>query len=305
MHRRPSRLRRPRLLRPPLCRPPPPAAAPAASASDRAPRAAADASATASSPPAARRRPPRPPSSRLRERAPVGKVGPWLRDALIGLAADEPDIAELIVVGLLPLQAGLVKGALAYELAIDGGDDASRRPRRGPRAPRARRRRRRRRRAISGPLTALVPLATGGAGRRLPGARIDQPPPVRRLLKARRRPLGLAELAAAGVAPSPGLLLTVLARAVDPRWTPGHPLTVDVAPEGADRWRVIASGHGPLAIFPAEGAPPAPATLRTSAGRLPAVLAGTSAAGDAVVEGDVRAVRTLLSWLDRAQRAGR
>jgi hypothetical protein len=78
-----------------------------------------------------------------------------------------------------------------------------------------------------------------------------------------------------------------------------------VASEGADRWRVIASGHGPLAILPAEGAAPAPATLHTSANRLAAVLAGTAAAGDAHVEGDIRDVRTLLSWLDRAQRAAR
>jgi hypothetical protein len=158
---------------------------------------------------------------------------------------------------------------------------------------------------VSGPLAALVPLATGGAGRRLPGTEIEGRRQLRRLLKARRAPLGLAQLAAAGVAPSPGLLLTVLARAVDPSWTRGHRLAVDVAPEGADRWRVIASGTGPLSILPADPEQPAPATLHTSASRLAAVLAGTAAPDDAWVEGDLRAVRTLLSWLDRAQRAER
>ena len=97
----------------------------------------------------------------------------------------------------------------------------------------------------------------------------------------------------------------MLARGVQPAWTEGRPLTVDVAAEGADRWRVSASGHAPLTILPAEGAPPAAATLHTSAGRLGAVLAGTAAAGDAHVEGDWRDVRTLLSWLDSAQRAAR
>jgi hypothetical protein len=43
--------------------------------------------------------------------------------------------------------------------------------------------------------------------------------------------------------------------------------------------------------------------LHTSASRLAAVLAGTAQDGDAHVEGDAGDVRTLLSWLDRAQRA--
>jgi hypothetical protein len=240
----------------------------------------------------------------LPERAAIATPGPWLRDALRALAVDEPDIAELLVVSLLPAQGGLLRGALEYEFAVDGGtthrilvdaDGARIGLQRGD-APDV---------CVSGPLAALVPLVAGGAGWRLPGARVQGRRQLRKLLKARRRPLGLAELAAAGVAPSPGLLLTVLAQAVDPRWTVDRPLEVDVAATGADRWRVVADGRSPLAILPAEGAPPAGATLHTSAGRLPAVLAGTAAPGDAHVEGDVRDLRTLLSWLDRAQREPR
>jgi hypothetical protein len=240
----------------------------------------------------------------LTPRQPIATPGPWLRDALQGLAVDEPDIAELLVVSLLSAQAGLVKDSLTYELAVQGGTthrvvvDPDRvrveLPGSGPAAVR-----------VAGPLAALVPLVAGGAGRRLPGTRIDGRRHVRRLLKARRAPLGLAELAAAGIAPSPGLLLTVLARAVDPRWTVRHPLTVDVASEGSDRWRVVASGKGPVAIVPASDgvdAPPAGAVLHTSAHRLGAVLAGTAAPDDAFIEGDPRDVGTLLSWLDRAQR---
>jgi hypothetical protein len=243
----------------------------------------------------------------LTPREPITAPGPWLRDALQGLAVDEPDIAELLVVSLLSAQAGLVKDTLTYELAVQGGTthrvvvDPNRvrveLPGTGPAAVR-----------VAGPLAALVPLVAGGAGRRLPGTRIDGRRHLRRLLKARRAPLGLAELAAADIAPSPGLLLTVMARAVDPRWA-ARPLTVDVASEGSDRWRVVASGDGPLAIVPAgdgtsgpgASAPPS-AVLHTSAHRLAAVLAGTAAPGDASVEGDPRDVRTLLSWLDRAQR---
>jgi hypothetical protein len=240
----------------------------------------------------------------LTPREPITNPGPWLRDALQGLAFDEPDIAELLVVSLLSAQAGLVKDSLTYELAVQGGTthrvivDPDRvrveLPGSGPAAVR-----------VSGPLAALVPLVAGGAGRRLPGTRIDGRRHLRRLIKARRAPLGLAELAAADIAPSPGLLLTVMARAVEPRWT-GRPLTVDVASEGSDRWRVVASGDGPLAIVPAGDAgpptPPASAVLHTAPHRLAAVLAGTAAPGDASVEGDPRDVRTLLSWLDRAQR---
>ena len=245
----------------------------------------------------------------LAERQPITNPGPWLRDALQGLAVDEPDIAELLVVSLLSAQAGLVKDSLTYELAVQGGTthrvvvDPDRvrveLPGSGPAAVR-----------VAGPLTALVPLVAGGAGRRLPGTRIDGRRHLRRLIKARRAPLGLAELAAADIAPSPGLLLTVMARAVDPRWT-GRPLTVDIASEGSDRWRVVASGDGPLAIVPAgdgtdasrlaPGAPPT-AVLHTAPHRLAAVLAGTARPDDASVEGDPRDVRTLLSWLDRAQR---
>jgi hypothetical protein len=252
----------------------------------------------------------------LTPREPVTDPGPWLRDALQGLAVDEPDIAELLVVSLLSAQAGLVKDSLTYELAVQGGTthrvvvDPDRvrveLPGSGPAGVR-----------VAGPLAALVPLVAGGAGRRLPGTRIDGRRHLRRLIKARRAPLGLAELAAAGIAPSPGLLLTVLARAVEPRWTARRfPLTVDIASEGSDRWRVVASGDGPLAILPAgdglnagvdggsptSASPPASAVLHTAPHRLAAVLAGTAAPGDAYVEGDARDVRTLLSWLDRAQR---
>ena len=243
----------------------------------------------------------------LAAREPIVNPGPWLRDALKGLAVDEPDIAELLLVSLLSAQAGLVSHELTYELAVQGGTthrvvvDPDRvrveLPGSGPAAVR-----------VAGPLAALVPLVAGGtgmAGRRLPGTRIEGRRQLRPLLKARRAPLGLAELAASDIAPSPGLLLTVLARAVDPSWI-ARPLTVDVASEGSDRWRVVASGNGPLAIVPAgdgtDGAGGPSAVLHTSAHRLAAVLAGTAAPGEASVEGDARDVRTLLSWLDRAQR---
>jgi len=240
------------------------------------------------------------PRSPLPARPAIAGSAPWLRDALVALAADEPDLAELLLVALLPAQAGLVKGGVTYDLAITGGAthrvvlDETRARVEDPGGGSADAR-------IAGPLAALIPLAAGGARRRLPGTRIEGRRAVRRLLKARRAPVGLPELAAAGVAPSPGLLLTVLARAVPARWTVDRPLRVDVACAGADRWTVVASGTGPLAIVPGDEAGPAPSTLHVGAGRLPAVL-GATAAGGAWIEGDPGPVHTLLSWLDSAQR---
>jgi hypothetical protein len=239
----------------------------------------------------------------LPDRAAIVTPGTWLRDALLALSTDEPDIAELLLISLLPAQAGLLRDDLTYELRVDGG--TAHRVALGadggiqvslPRgeSPRAR---------ISGPLSTLVPLVAGGANRRLSGAHVEGRRQARRLIKARRAPVGLAELAAKSVTPSPGLLLTVLAKAVRPEWTMGRRLSVDVAAAGADRWRLHSSGDGSLAVLPAEGAPPAGATLHTTAALLPAVLAGVAQPGQASVEGDVRDLRTLLSWLDRAQRA--
>jgi hypothetical protein len=242
-----------------------------------------------------------PARSELPERDAITTPGPWLRDALVALAADESDLAELLLVALLPAQAGQLKRPLTYELDIHGGathrvvldgDYARVEPPGGVPAD-AR---------VAGPPAALVPLAAGAAARRLPGAHVTGRRHLRRLLKARRAPLGLADLAAAGVSPSPGLLLTVLARAVEPRWTAGRPLIVDVATEGADRWRIVASGDGPLLLLPADPEQPAAATLHAAPGRLAAVLAGLGAPGDGWIEGDTGAVRTLLGWLDRAQR---
>ncbi|WP_187368824.1 coiled-coil domain-containing protein [Baekduia soli] len=237
----------------------------------------------------------------LPSRRPVGPPGPWLRDALGSLVADEPDIAELLFVSLLPAQAGLDRGdGLAYDVDIDGG--ASHRVLlKGGRARVEMAGRARVEATIAGPLAALVPLATGGARWRLPGTRIAGRRHVRRVLKARRAPLGLADLAAAGVAPSPGLLLTVLARAVPASWIAGRALAVDVAVAGADPWRVVA-GDGGLLIVPSDPERPASSTLHVAAGRLPAVLAGTARPSEAWIEGDAEPVGVLVGWLDRAQR---
>ncbi len=238
----------------------------------------------------------------LPARGAVERPGPWLRDALLELAGQEPEVAELVVVALLGAQTGIARGTTTYDLAITGGathrvtlePSAVRvdRPTDDAGAPDAR---------IAGRIAALVPLAAGGAARRLPGADIQGRWTLRRLLKARREPLPLTALASSHVGIAPGLLLTLLASAVPAAATSGETLAVDVAAEGSDRWRVATRPTGGLSVEPAPEQP-APATLHTTADRLAAVLAGTA---PAEVEGDPRAVRTLLAWLDRAQRADR
>ena len=183
-----------------------------------------------------------------------------------------------------PPRPGWSRTALTYELAVRGRDDASRRRRPRPRARRAARPRagaRARRRARWPRWSRWSPVALGRP--RLPGTRIDGRRHLRKLLKARRAPLGLAELAAADIAPSPGLLLTVLARAVDP--AAGRPAT-------ADRRRRL-RGLRPLArrglrrrpagdrAGPSDAGRRTADVLHTAAHRLAAVLAGTAAPGDA------------------------
>jgi hypothetical protein len=82
--------------------------------------------------------------------------------------------------------------------------------------------------------------------------------------------------------------------------TAGERLSVDVAPAVSDRWRVAVAEGGGLEVLPVTADDrPAAAILHTTAAELAEVLAGTA---PAVVEGDARAVRTLLAWFDRVQR---
>ncbi|HEV2753403.1 MAG TPA: hypothetical protein VGV36_06150, partial [Solirubrobacteraceae bacterium] len=96
---------------------------------------------------------------------------------------------------------------------------------------------------------------------------------LRRLLRARRDPVSLATLARVGQRLDPGLVLSALARAVDPTWAQGTELSVayhltphepaetdaDASPTMATpaasspdprAWVVTATGEGPLRVRP-------------------------------------------------------
>jgi hypothetical protein len=175
--------------------------------------------------------------------------------------------------------------------------------------------------AVEGPLVALAPLGAGGAGWRLKGATISgSRRKLRRVVKARRNPVGLADLAAAGVAIHPGLLLSALATAVEPAWTAGHRFAVAYDIDGDGAYTVLAADGQPLLLTerdPAElpgtpspapaavlGDPTAPAaTVHATAGAILPVLRGAEPpAGErAVVIGDRRVVEVLHAWFDRAR----
>jgi hypothetical protein len=152
--------------------------------------------------------------------------------------------------------------------------------------------------SVAGPVPALAPLAAGGAGWRLRGARVrGSRLRLVRLLRARRAPVGLGDLAAARVAVDPALLLAALAAAVPPALTAGQ--RFGVAYDLGDR---------ALEVRAADGAPIAVSTGRTTrvaaivhtdpAAVLP-LLAGTPAG--ARVTGDPVAVELLHGWFDRAR----
>jgi hypothetical protein len=232
----------------------------------------------------------------------VADFGPWLRDALVGLAREEPASAELMLLALLRAQGGTLRHSLTYDLAVEAG--GVHRVVIGPDGvfvtalaedpkPQAR---------VSGSVAALAPLATGGAARRLPGTSISGRRALRRLIRTRRRPVGLQDLVTARPPITPDVVLTLLARTVPPSWAAGRPLTVDVAVQEGEVWRLSSSIEGVLSVAPAEDEAVPDATLHTTPTGLLAVLAGTAFAS---VEGNVDAARTVLSWLHRAQRSQR
>jgi hypothetical protein len=130
---------------------------------------------------------------------------------------------------------------------------------------------------------------------------------ARRVARARRVPLTLAELATANIRVWPGLLLPVLAEAVDPAWTAGHDYLVGMAVTGATPTMLYVGVHDGAAVTVSprrlDAAPVA--TLFMSEQACLNLLARTPLpAGERVLcSGDLTAAERLLDWLDRAQLA--
>ncbi len=159
---------------------------------------------------------------------------PWLAGAIRRLAAGgDPALAGALVAELLPAQGLRCRRALDFEIDIqesgaflvsaDGRGRATVVAR--PDGDRVKSELR-----LRGTAWQLAELIAGGAGRELPGVQVQgRRRGLRRLLRSRRLPVSLAELAAAGVCPWPGLLLAALVHAVPAQWTRGEDFTVAVA----------------------------------------------------------------------------
>jgi len=238
----------------------------------------------------------------------------WLADAVEAIAADDTALAAEIVTALLPAQRHVVNRPLRYDLTLEGagtlrvvlgGGEASvelrSQPASGADGVDFR---------VAGPVRAVARLATGSARWRLRGAHVEgSRRRLWRLLRARRAPLSLASLARGGEQLDPGLVFTLLARAVDRRWTDDHPLAVTYRVTGAQEavWHVAMTGGAPLTVTSElpdevpEGAlgavveVPAHALLSLVA-REPLPEGAT-----AMITGDPAAVARLHAWFDRVQ----
>jgi hypothetical protein len=230
----------------------------------------------------------------------------WLAPAIRRLAEQrDAKLAAELVIELLPAQRQVVDGALGYEIKIDelGTFYVTLEPSRGTVS----------REgstatvdfSLEGSAAALSELAGGGASRRQPGLRIRKGRRrARRLLKARRRPLALADLANAGIDMWPGLLLLAMAEAIDPSWTAGR--RFELAFEILDSSGVviyvrICDGEPILVSRTATGKPVANVSV-TEHG-LMCLLGGTPAPPEdnVLLRGDATSVEMFLQWTARAQ----
>jgi hypothetical protein len=232
----------------------------------------------------------------------------WLAAAVDAFAADDIRGAGAFVLSLLPDVARTLDEEMAFDIDLDGVGAYRVTLRNGagsvdPRADSAQADAAFR---IAGPVSVLAPLATGGASRRLgAGARVaGSRRALRRLLKARRTPVDLADLASGGVVPDPALLLRVLAGGVRPTWTGESDFAISVDVPERDPITVIAEPGKRLQVV---GPPPEGGAVRAVVTTSPAALlalvgrVAPSDGDDAWVSGEEDVVHTMLELLDRAQ----
>jgi hypothetical protein len=232
----------------------------------------------------------------------------WMAAAFKRLAADDPELALGALLAILPAQGPVAGRDLRYDLTVRGhgtwrvalrsGHAEVAPPARDGGDPDV---------SVVGTIEALAPFAAGGIARRPVSVDVVGPRRrLRRLVKARREPVSLLDVAAASVAPLPPLLLGLVAAGVDPAWTADEPLTVDVVVDGdgGGTWRIAAPGDGPLRISLVQADDPAAdATLHVArAALLPLLAALPLPPGERLlVSGDPAAARRLTGWFARAQ----
>jgi hypothetical protein len=239
------------------------------------------------------------------------RATPWLSRSIGTLSRTDDAAAAELLLALLPAQGGVLRDPLVYAMLVDGhgayrievgpqGATVEAKPptdvSSGTQV------------TVGGSIEQLAPLAAGGAPRRLRGVRISEGRRrrLRRLVRARRRPLDLAEFVERGIDLPAIPLLAALAAAVEPTWTAGHDFMVRYVLDGGDTADVVVPGDRAPTVQRAAagtdaGDPAATVTLPVPA--LAALLARTELppGAEATVAGDQHAVARLHGWFVRAQ----
>ena len=236
---------------------------------------------------------------------------PWLAAAIRRVAARrDAKLAAELVIELLPAQRLVMERRLSYGLRLAEptatgafGSNTGR-----PRSGSARAPGRPIWTSAAGHAADFAELAAGGARRRLGGLSIrGSRRGARALRRARRKPVALWDLAAAGIEVWPGLLLLALAEAIDPRWSVGWRFAVafEIASEPACAHATVyvrVDDGAPLAVTSVPREPPT-TTVRIGERAFMCMLAGAPLPqGERVrVQGDTALLEQLIEWADRAQ----
>ncbi len=231
----------------------------------------------------------------------------WFAPALARLAGVDAATAERLLLAALAVQADRVEKEVAYAVVLPvTGCHHVRVGRHGDVrvVPAGARNDHDVDFCLEGSVEALSPLATGAAPRRLIGVTVrGRRRRLRRLLRALRAPVGLAELQGAGARPRPGDLLALLCLGVPAETVAGADFSVAYTVRGAGGTRtrtlVRAEPDGSLTAIPeAPDLLPADATVTVDAEELLGVLAGTAPVWP---DGDAGAVAQLQGWLRGVQ----
>lgn len=231
----------------------------------------------------------------------------WLTNAIEALdRVDRPAAADAVV-ALLPMQGPAMRRKLTYDLTVEPLG-----PRRvtlgkrtfaveeheeGVELPKPDI-------AVTGTPGNVAPLVAGGAWRGVTLETTGRKRKLKRLFRARRRPVTLGDVVRAEFDFDCGLALRLLAVSVKPEWTSGYRFHVVYrVAEDAEAWVVqVADGR----LVTVEEGEDATATATVEAPSCRGLLAHLTrteppAEGPTTVGGDPAAAASLTRWFDRAQ----
>jgi hypothetical protein len=250
------------------------------------------------------------PEATTTQAPPAGPPAPWLPRALRHLEHHDPATAGRVLAGMLPAHALVAERPLRYDVALAGRPALQVDAAPGTAEVRIRPSARPRRETDLRIATDDAGLARLLLGRRrllrrrarVRGARRH----VRELRRLAQAPLGLRDLARAGVALDPALALQLAALAIPPADTVGRRLTLAhaaLAGGPADAWLHVPGTGEPPAVLTTQPPQQPDATLRCTRGALLALLAGVEPApGErGAVDGNAEAIALVRDWIARTE----